>query len=176
MIRFVEEYPLPPEQVWGYLTNPEYRVIFSNAKRQVAHNRRSGRVGVGSIYECFHMDDSVSTNTILEWRPFSRIVSENTAARSSRFLCIIDVEPVETGTRVTMKYGPLRGPLIEKLIGIPRFLVVIRPRTRQGMRDLRLMMEDDIATGRVPSPETVEVSNDERDAAAAAALTGPDRE
>jgi uncharacterized protein YndB with AHSA1/START domain len=171
VIRFVEEYPLSPEQVWGYLTNPEYRQIFSNAKRQVAHQKRNGRIGEGSVYECFHMDDSISTNTILEWQPFSRIVSRNTAARSSQFLCIIELDATEVGTRVTMKYGPLRGPLIDKVISLPRFLFTIKPRIREGMRDLRLVMEEDIAKGRVPIPESAEVTSDDVDTAITAALT-----
>lgn len=171
VVRFVEEYPLPPQQVWGYLTNPSYRAIFSNAKRQVTHDRRNGRVGVDTVYECFHMDDSVSTNTVLEWQPFSRIVTENTALRSSRFLCIFEFEPIETGTRVTMKYGPLMGPLVERLIGVPLFLLRIKPQVKEGMTSLRTLMEEDIAEGRVSRPKAIDLSDKGLDAAVVAALT-----
>ncbi len=170
VVRFVEEYPLPPEQVWGYLTNPEYRSVFSNARRQVTHDRRNGRVGQGTVYECFHMDNSISTNTVLEWQPFSRIVTENTAIRSSRFLSIFEIEPAGTGTRVTMKYGPLRGPLIERLIGVPVFYLIAKSRIKEGMTKLRLLMEDDIAHGRVSIPEPLEITRNEREGAAASAL------
>lgn len=170
MARFVEDYPLPPQQVWGYLTNPESRSVFSNAKRQVTHDRRNGRVGQGTVYECFHMDDSVSTNTVLEWRPFSRIVTENTAARSSRFLAIFDSEPTDTGTRITMKYGPLRGPLIERVVGFILFSLKYRRRAEQGMTMLRRMIEDDLAKGRVSVPGQRPVGDDARNAAADAAL------
>lgn len=169
-VSFVEEYPLPPEQIWGYLTNPEYRSIFSNAKRQVTHDRRNGRVGPGTVYECFHMDDSVSTNTIMEWQPFSRIVTENTAMRSSRFVCIFELEPTETGTRVTMKYTPLRGPLIDRALGVPVFFLKIKRLTQQGMAELRRMIEDDLAAGRVFAPEQVDISDDVKEAAARAAM------
>jgi uncharacterized protein YndB with AHSA1/START domain len=170
-VSFVEEYPLPPEQVWGYLTNPRYRSVFSNAKRQVTHDRRNGRVGPGTVYECFHMDNSISTNTVLEWQPFSRIVTDNTAARSSRFLCIFDIEPTETGTRVTMRYGPMRGPLIERAVGIPLFFLKYKRLAQQGMTKLRLMMEDDLANGQVFVPEYAVVTPETRDAAAEAAVT-----
>ena len=171
VVRFVEEYPLPPELVWGYLTNPEYRSVFSNAKRQVTHDRRNGRVGQGTVYECFHMDNSISTNTVLEWQPFSRIVTENTAARSSRFLAIFDLEPTGAGTRLTMKYGPLRGPLIERVIGSALFFLKYKPLAKEGMTKLRLLMEEDILNGRVSIPEQVDVTADDRDAAAVSALT-----
>jgi uncharacterized protein YndB with AHSA1/START domain len=171
-VRFVEEYLLPPEQVWGYLTNPEYRSIFSNAKRQVTHDRRNGKVGLGTVYECFHMDNSTSTNTVLEWQPFSRIVTENTAGRSSRFISIFELEPIATGSRVTMKWTPLQGPLLDKLIGFPLFFLKYKPLAHEGMAKLRQLIEEDIANGRVSIPESVDVTNADRDAAADAALTG----
>ena len=172
VVRFVEEYPLPPEQVWGYLTNPEYRSVFSNARRQVTHDRRNGRVGQGTVYECFHMDNSISTNTVLEWQPFSRIVTENTAARSSRFLSIIDIEPIQTGSRVTMKWAPPRGPLIERGVGLVLFLFKTRRHTQEGLTKMRLLIEKDIANGTISIPEPIDITKDDRNAAADAALTG----
>lgn len=171
-VRFVEDYPLPPEQVWGYLTNPEYRSVFSNARRQVTHERRGGRVALGTVYECFHMDNTISTNTVLEWQPFSRIVTENTAARSSRFISIFELEPTETGTRVTMKYTPLRGPLIEKIVGFFIFFLKQKSLSQAGMAKLRRLIEEDIAEGRVSTTQPVEVSSDVRDSAADDALSG----
>ena len=133
---------MPPELVWGYLTNPEYRAVYSNAKRQVTHERKNGRVGPGTVYECFHLDNTVSTNTVLEWEPFSRIVTENTAARSSRFIAVFELEATEKGTRVTMKYAPLRGPLIERLIGSVLFALKYKPLAQKGMSLLKEMIED----------------------------------
>lgn len=172
--RFVEEYPLPPEQVWGYLTNPDYRSIFSNARRQVTHNRRSGRVGIGTVYECFHLDNTVSTNTVLEWRPFKRIVTENTAAKSSRFISIFELEPTDIGTKVTMKYTPLNGPLIERLVGIPLFIFKYKPLAQKGMAKLRDLIEEDLEQGRVTRLDARSVTPGATEAAAAAALTGED--
>ena len=91
------------------MTNSEYRAIFSNAKRQVTHDRRNGRVGAGTVYECFHFDNTVSTNTVLEWQPFSRIVTGNTATSNSSFLAVFELEPISSGTRFTMLYAPSVG-------------------------------------------------------------------
>jgi uncharacterized protein YndB with AHSA1/START domain len=173
-ISFVEEYPLTPAQVWGYLTNPDHRAVFSFAKRQVATMRRNGRVGPGTIYECFHMDNSVSTNTVLEWQPFSRIVTENTALKRSRFLSVFEIQSIGTGTRVTLKYTPLQGPLIERMLGVPIFFLKIKGQIRQGMVNLRELIDEDIAAGRVARVEHPTVDDKSRHAAIAAALESND--
>ena len=170
---FVEEYPLPPELVWGYLTNPEFRSVFSNAKRQITHERRNGRVGPGTVYECFHLDNSVSTNTVLEWEPFSRIVTENTAARSSRFIAIFELEAIEPGTRVTMRYAPLRGPLVERLIGSILFPLKYKPLAQKGMSLLGALIEEDLEEGRVSVPRTRQPTLDQIQEAASEALLSP---
>ncbi len=171
VLTFEEEYPLPPEQVWGYLTNPEHRAIFADSRRQKVSVLRNGRVGAGSVYECFHMDNSRSTNTILEWQPFSRIVSENTAAKTSRFLCIIELEPSKLGTHVSLKYGVLRGPLREKIVAMPRFFIKIKPRVQEGMTQLRQLIDEDIANGLISVPDRIDIGRKDRDAALDAALT-----
>ena len=170
---FVEEYPLSPELVWGYLTNPEYRAVFSNSKRQVTHERKNGRVGLGTVYECFHLDNSVSTNTVIEWEPFTRIVTENTAARSSRFIAIFELEATDIGTRVTMKYAPLRGPFIERLIGSVLFPLKYKPAAQKGMGLLKTMIEDDLADGNVAVPKTRKPTPHQIQKAASAALPTP---
>lgn len=172
VMTFVEEYPLPPEVVWGYLTNPESRAIFSNAKRQAVHERRNGRVGTGSVYECFHGGQSTTTNTILEWRPFSRIISENTGIGSIRFISIFDLEPIESGTRVTLKYAPLRGPLVLRAIMMVMFHLVAKRQIAGGMAELRRLMEGDIAAARVGIPEGAEISEDARSSAVDSAVSG----
>ncbi len=169
-VSFFEEYPLAPQQVWGYLTNPDYRAVFSSAKRQVTTMRRNGRVGPGTVYECFHMDNSVSTNMVLEWQPFSRIVTENTALKRSRFFSVFEIEPIETGTRVTLRYTPIQGPLIERIVGIPIFILRIKGQIKEGMANLRKLMEEDIAAGLVAKVERQTVDEKSRDSAIAAAL------
>jgi len=130
-------------------------------------------VGLGTVYECFHLDNSVSTNTVLEWEPFTRIVTENTAARSSRFIAIFELEATDIGTRVTMKYAPLRGPLIERLIGSVLFPLRYKPLAQKGMGLLKTMIEDDLADGNVAVPQTRKLTPDQIQEAASAALPTP---
>jgi uncharacterized protein YndB with AHSA1/START domain len=158
--RLVEEYPLPPEVVWGYLTNPEYRAIYSNAKRQVTHERNNGRVGPGTVYECFHGGNSVSTHTILEWEPFRRIVADMAPTKRTFLLSTIDLEPTEYGSRVTTTYSSLRGPVLMRAVGVAWISVIETRIARKGMGKLRELMEDDIAAGRVADHSQVSVDDD----------------
>ena len=168
--RYIEEYPLPPEVVWGYLTNPEYRAIYSNAKRQVIHERTNGRVGPGTVYECFHGGNSVSTNRVLEWQPFTRIVTDNAPAWSVRFLATYDIEPTDNGTRVTMTNGPLRGPLWQRIVGAVINALGEKRAVTKGMRRFRQLMEDDIAAGQVSDHDENVIDADAISSAAGAAL------
>jgi hypothetical protein len=42
------------------------------------HNRQDGRIGAGTVFECFHGNSKPTTQTVLEWRPFDLIVTLNT--------------------------------------------------------------------------------------------------
>ena len=119
------------------------------------------------------MDNTVSTNTVLEWEPFSRIVTENTAARSSRFIAVFELEATEKGTQVTMKYAPLRGPLIERLIGSVLFGLKYKPLAQKGMSLLKEMIEEDLADGHLTVPQSTKPTPDQIQEAASAALPAP---
>ena len=64
---------------------------------------KGGRVGDGTVYECFHGGNFVTTNIVLEWKPFERAVSENTYVASTSFIATIDLAPTDGGTRLTCR-------------------------------------------------------------------------
>lgn len=169
-LRLSEDYPLPPEVVWGYLTNPEYRAIFSGARKQVTRQRKNGRVGAGTVYECFHGGNSVSRHTVLEWQPFDRVVTVNAPTKKMTFVAVFDFEPIEGGTRVTVTWGNAQGPKWQLIAGLPWIRLVETRIARKGMASLRQLMEADIAEGRVVVTEKTEVSDELRDKAASVAL------
>jgi len=168
--QFVEEYPLPPEVVWGYLTNPEFRAIYGNAKRQVAHHRRNGRVGPETVFECFHVGNTVTTQTVLEWQPFARMVVDITPAPTLGLLSTIDLEPTDQGTQLTMTYSSLRGPAVGRVVGGAWISVIETRLARKGMRKLKELMEDDIASGLVSDHSQTAIDDDLVAAAAKQAL------
>ena len=78
LVRHDAELPLPPEIVWDYLSRPEYRAMFIFVDSQKVHNRQEGRVGAGTVFECFHGSRKPTTQTVLEWHPFDVTVTQDT--------------------------------------------------------------------------------------------------
>ena len=169
-LRLTEDYPLPPEVVWGYLTNPEYRAIFSGARKQVTRQRKNGRVGAGTVYECFHGGNSITRHTVLEWQPFDRVVTVNAPTKRMTFVAVFDFEPIDGGTRVSVTWGNAQGPKWQLIASLPWVKLVTTRIARKGMTKLRQLMENDIAEGRVVVTEKTEVSDELRSSAAAEAL------
>jgi Protein of unknown function (DUF2652)/Activator of Hsp90 ATPase homolog 1-like protein len=168
-----EEYPVSAEIMWGYLTNPETRAVFSGATKQIAHDRRAGRIGEGTTYECFHGNGAPSHNIILEWHAFTRIVFKNPMTKRSSFIATMNLESTDTGTRVTLIYGKLDGPKPELLILRAFWNLWIKRRAGVGLPLLRQLIEVDIAAGRVVAPDSASFSTDEIEAAARQALASP---
>lgn len=48
------EIPLPPELVWDYVNQSEFRDVLIGSDRHEVANRKDGRVAVGSSYQCYH--------------------------------------------------------------------------------------------------------------------------
>jgi hypothetical protein len=68
------EIALPVERVWDRLADPEYRRILVGSDRQVRAGK--GRLGRGDVYQCHH-GDNVVPSVILEWLPFTRILTRD---------------------------------------------------------------------------------------------------
>ena len=122
------------------------------------------------MYECFHLDNTVSTNTVLEWQPFSKIITDNTATSNSSFLAVFELEPISNGTRLTVLYLPLRGPWIERVVGRLLFRFKFKQIGAEGMLKLKDLIEEDLASGKVSVPETVAPSENDVASAAMQAL------
>jgi uncharacterized protein YndB with AHSA1/START domain len=168
-----EEYPVPPEIIWGYLTNPETRAVFSGATKQIAHDRRAGRIGEGTTYECFHGNGAPSHNIILEWHPFTRIVFKNPLTKRSSFIATMNLESTDAGTRVELIYGKLNGPKPELLILRMIWNLWVKRQASAGLPRLRQLIEEDITAGRVVVPDSVGLTQADIDAAAMQALPTP---
>ena len=85
----------------------------------------------------------------MEWQPFTRIVTDDTITRRLRFLVTFDIESTDHGARVTKTHGPLRGPMVDKILFTVYIFLFGKNAVRKGMGKLRQLMEDDIAAGRV---------------------------
>lgn len=95
---------MPAEQVWDYLAAPEFRAILLASTRQEVVGRKYGRVAEGSVYRCYH-GDKVTLSTVLEWRPFERLVTQDLVALPvgpAPLLIEYRLEAAPGGTRLTM--------------------------------------------------------------------------
>jgi hypothetical protein len=104
---------MPPNLVWDYLSQPEYRKTLLGSDRQQISNLSQGRLVPGSVYQCFH-GKRVTLQTILEWRPFEQITSEDLIVSGVTALVSFQLSPSETGTRLVETIGRARGPVLKR--------------------------------------------------------------
>ena len=101
------EVSMGPEAVWGYLTDPVFRsVLIGSDRQEITGERQEGRFGTGSIYQCYH-GNQVLPQVVLEWHPFTRIVTQDQMGRPMKgtFLADYRLEPTESGTRLRRLTG-----------------------------------------------------------------------
>jgi uncharacterized protein YndB with AHSA1/START domain len=113
-VRLEVEIDLPKERVWEYLSRPEFRKILVLADRIEIGNRSKGRIGAGSVYQCYHGDKFVP-QTILEWQPFERMIVKELSPLFPKVSILSEyrLSPTETGTRLTKKATRMRGPRLQ---------------------------------------------------------------
>jgi uncharacterized protein YndB with AHSA1/START domain len=116
-IQVVTEIAMPPELVWDYLAALEFRRILLGADRAEVVERKNGRVAEGTAYRCYH-GDRLTISTVLEWRPFERLVTQDLIALPGRplILCEYRLEPVDMGTRLTMSFARPTGGLLARIM------------------------------------------------------------
>jgi hypothetical protein len=104
------EIELPPEITWDYLSQPLYRTILMHSDRQEILHLDHGRINPGSVYHCYH-GDRVISQTVLEWQPFERILTEDAVPLPNTTMLVeYRLEPTPTGTRFSQIYSKARGP------------------------------------------------------------------
>ncbi len=102
---------LSPQVVWDYLSDPVFRKLLLGSDRMEITDRKAGRIGPGSTYQCFH-GDSVSPQVVLEWEPFDRMVVEmalELPVGSSSMVIDYQLTPIDGGTHFTSTMGRLAG-------------------------------------------------------------------
>lgn len=110
---------LPPEVVWGYLRQPRYRSVIVGSDRASVENRKAGRIGPESQFQCFH-GNHVLRQVIVEWTPFERIVTQDTDTMPLMNKLTWKDEyrlmPTEHGTHLTISLGGFEGPRLPRKV------------------------------------------------------------
>ena len=98
------EIALPIEVVWDRVANADYRRMLVGSDRQELTGKEEGRIGIGDVFQCYH-GDAVVPSVILEWFPFTRLVTNDLIHVPGHTIYLtVDyrLESIEGGTRLTM--------------------------------------------------------------------------
>jgi hypothetical protein len=102
---------LPPQVLWDYLSDPVFRKLLAGSDRMEITDRKAGRIGPGSAYQCFH-GDKVFPQVVLEWEPFDRMVVDmalELPGGSSSMVIDYQLTPIDGGTQLTTTLARLTG-------------------------------------------------------------------
>lgn len=106
--RIEEDLPIAPETAWTYLTDPGQRARLIPGVERIDEVPSDGRRGVGTRNHCVH-GDGATLEEILDWRPFEYFTLESSIPGMLRFVSMTALEPIENGTRVTIRIQRPRG-------------------------------------------------------------------
>jgi uncharacterized protein YndB with AHSA1/START domain len=141
MARNTTEFPVPPEQVWAVLADPDayaHWVVGSKYIRDADPSwpaegaKFHHTVGIGPL--------TIKDNTqVLESRAPERLVLRARARPSGTANVVMQLEPHESGTRVVMEEFPVSG--LAKIIHNPLQDKLIYHRNVESLRRLRHLAE-----------------------------------
>ncbi len=137
---------LPPQVVWDYLSDPEFRKLLLGSDRLEITDRKAGRLAAGSSYQCFH-GDSVFPQVVLEWEPFDRMVVEmalELPGGSSSMVIDYQLAPIDGGTNLTSTAARLAGRGLRRALW--RSLILLgKIKAQRQLVNFRDSIEEDFA-------------------------------
>lgn len=140
------EIAVPPEVLWDYLNQSGYRNILTGDGRFEVLNRKDGRIGPGSVYQCYH-GKQVVTQVVMEWHPFEWLVLRTQLPFPGK-PAYMDVhcrlEPMAEGTELTRVIARVSGPTLKRLAA-KLMLMMMTKRSRRQLEDFREAVEADFA-------------------------------
>lgn len=171
LISVSTEITMPPERVWDYLNQSEFRNLLSGDDRQEILDRQSGRIGEGSTYRCYHGKMTIP-QLVLEWKPFERVLLRQQMpfpGRPTQVLIDFRLTPIEEGTKLNQTVTRPTGTLLKR--SLARAMIKMRAdRTRRDMREFRDRVQDDLSAHE-PMPESsIPIPIEQITSAAAASL------
>jgi uncharacterized protein YndB with AHSA1/START domain len=108
---FEEDFDAPPPVVWEWLNDPVNRTRWGGNNHWSAVTRPGGRTTVGASNHCAH-GKSINVETILDWRPFQYVTSEQDAQGNiMRQTVTFEPTPDGKGTHVAFYLTPLKMPM-----------------------------------------------------------------
>ena len=165
------EIAMPPERVWDYLLQPEFRTTLMGADRQQILNRADGRIAPGTVFQCFH-GDRMTTQTILQWQPFEQMTSEDlTPVPKTYVLVDFRLAATATGTRLVQTFSKARGPLLGRIL-CNMVLPTMAKSAKKDVEAFRQQIEQDLAARGLQVQAASKIPAEKIGEAAALSLTG----
>jgi hypothetical protein len=161
---------MPPGNLWDYLNQSTFRNILSGDDHYEVLNRKDGRIGTGSVYQCYH-GKQVITQVVVEWRPFERLVLRTRLpfpGKPAYFDLDCRLEPIPEGTELTTVFARVTGPAVKR--GLANLMLkMMKKRNRRDLEAFRDAVEADFAN-RMSAEVSAQITPESIAQAAAASL------
>ena len=96
------DYPAPPPVVWDWLNDPQKRLKWEYAGRQMfPFFLPKGRTATGAVNHCLHGKNLAMVETVLDWRPFDYFTVTQDVLRVVLMTITFRLEPSAAGTHMT---------------------------------------------------------------------------
>lgn len=103
-------FQLPPQQLWDYITRPDFRAIFAESDTDELINDLGARIGEGAVYMCAH-GENLSVHTILDWQPFEQYTYRQTFPNTDLYnMVTLRLTPDGEGSLLTYISGIVNPP------------------------------------------------------------------
>lgn len=145
LLTLATDIPMPIEHVWNYANQSRFRNLIIGSDSYEILDRKGGRVGEGSTYQCYH-GKMIVAQLVLEWLPFDRVVLEQLVPIPGRrpTTAIFDLQftPIDGGTRLSEIATKPTGPLLQRSLA-KRMMKARRNRTQADMEEFRKQIVED---------------------------------
>jgi hypothetical protein len=139
LMTLATDIPVPVEHVWNYANQSEFRNIIIGSDSYEVVDRKKGRVGSGSTYQCYHGKMTVA-QLVMEWLPFERVVLQQLipmpGRRPTQTILDLQFAPIDEGTRLSHSATRPTGPLLQRSLA-KLMMTARRGRAQAGMDEFR---------------------------------------
>ncbi|HKX76645.1 MAG TPA: DUF2652 domain-containing protein [Acidimicrobiia bacterium] len=147
------ELKMPPELVWDYLNQSEFRNLLIRSDSYQVIDRQAGNIAPGSTYQCYH-GKMLVPQLVVEWRPFERVLLSQRIpfkGRPTEVLIDFQLTPTPSGTLLTETVARLTGPPLQRVMA--RLMIRSqRQRSQASIEEFRDAVQADLASRRAEQP------------------------
>jgi hypothetical protein len=172
------EISMPRELVWDYLNQSEFRNLIIGSDHQEVLDRKAGRIGPGSTYQCYHGKMTVP-QLILEWTPFERVLVRQLVpfpplpGQPTYTFLDYQLTTTEMGTKLDQTMMKPAGTALKR--GLAQMMIRMMKKVAQrNMDSFRDAIQDDQANREVSPATPAVITTDDLKSAAASSLLGND--